>query len=452
MTGVQTCALPISEAIAGFNEGCELVLTHTHAGVDILRRRLKSMGVPTSAFHIETIAGFALRYAASFPSSSGLGVVNPSGDQWNETYGAATQLLRNTPIKQVLSATYSGVYVDEYQDCTIQQHELVMELAELLPCRILGDPLQGIFDFGNNELVDWQRDIDPFFEPLPDLEIPWRWERHNRALGAWLLEVRESLLSGEGVDFRGAPVKWWKLPAKNAAIEQVKACYSVKAKPGETIVAIQNLPYQCHLTASRLRGRYSCVEPIDCADLLNGAENIQSVIGGARVQALLHFASKCFTAVEPGLRKSTLALIEGKLQAGRRYKNQEQLDALREVLENESLTPVLVALDSLKKFPDAVLYRRELFFEMKKTLREYLQCEHQSLKDAAWHVRNITSRTGRHVAGHTMGRTLLVKGLEFDHAIILGSDELSLRNLYVAMTRGAKSLTILSKEPFWAPV
>jgi hypothetical protein len=28
-------------------------------------------------------------------------------------------------------------------------------LAELLPCRILGDPLQGIFGFNEDPLVDW---------------------------------------------------------------------------------------------------------------------------------------------------------------------------------------------------------------------------------------------------------------------------------------------------------
>lgn len=43
-----------------------------------------------------------------------------------------------------------------------------------------------------------------------------------------------------------------------------------------------------------------------------------------------------------------------------------------------------------------------------------------------------------------MSRTLLIKGLEFDHALVLSADELDARNLYVALTRGSRSLTVLT--------
>ena len=39
--------------------------------------------------------------------------------------------------------------------------------------------------------------------------------------------------------------------------------------------------------------------------------------------------------------------------------------------------------------------------------------------------------------------TLMVKGREYDHAVILDADSLNARDFYVAMTRGAKSLTII---------
>jgi len=42
-----------------------------------------------------------------------------------------------------------------------------------------------------------------------------------------------------------------------------------------------------------------------------------------------------------------------------------------------------------------------------------------------------------------IGTTLLVKGLEYDHAVILDADVLDAKHLYVAMTRGSKSLTII---------
>jgi hypothetical protein len=46
-----------------------------------------------------------------------------------------------------------------------------------------------------------------------------------------------------------------------------------------------------------------------------------------------------------------------------------------------------------------------------------------------------------------VGTTLLVKGLEFDHAVVLDADALDAKNLYVALTRGARSLTVVSRGP-----
>jgi DNA helicase-2/ATP-dependent DNA helicase PcrA len=43
-----------------------------------------------------------------------------------------------------------------------------------------------------------------------------------------------------------------------------------------------------------------------------------------------------------------------------------------------------------------------------------------------------------------IGTTLLVKGLEYDHAIILEADSMTPKELYVALTRGAKSITIVT--------
>jgi DNA helicase-2/ATP-dependent DNA helicase PcrA len=59
-------------------------------------------------------------------------------------------------------------------------------------------------------------------------------------------------------------------------------------------------------------------------------------------------------------------------------------------------------------------------------------------------VRDRGRQTGRRVEYRTVSRTLLVKGLEFDHAIVLNADAHNRSNLYVALTRGSRSLTVLS--------
>jgi len=50
-----------------------------------------------------------------------------------------------------------------------------------------------------------------------------------------------------------------------------------------------------------------------------------------------------------------------------------------------------------------------------------------------------------------IGTTLLVKGLEFDHAVILDAGSLNAKDLYVAMTRGTKSLTIIGGGRYVPP-
>lgn len=39
------------------NEGCHLVLTHTHAGIASIKEKLKKENIPSKSFHVETIQG-----------------------------------------------------------------------------------------------------------------------------------------------------------------------------------------------------------------------------------------------------------------------------------------------------------------------------------------------------------------------------------------------------------
>ena len=51
-----------------------------------------------------------------------------------------------------------------------------------------------------------------------------------------------------------------------------------------------------------------------------------------------------------------------------------------------------------------------------------------------------------------MRSSALPADLEFDHAIVLDAASLSRKELYVAVTRGAKSLTIISSAPILNPL
>ena len=66
------------------------------------------------------------------------------------------------------------------------------------------------------------------------------------------------------------------------------------------------------------------------------------------------------------------------------------------------------------------------------------------------HLNKITSQNshiGRKEYSRTISRPFLIKGLEFENAVILDADCFSAKQLYVALTRGSRSLVILSNEP-----
>lgn len=155
----------IARAVA-MEDGRSLVLTHTHAGVKALRDRLKRLRIDRDRARVETIAGWCLRYARAYPGGAGSACPEPTGAEWNDIYRGALQLLKGVrAVRRVIEASYSGVFVDEYQDCTEVQHQLVSAVADIIPCRVLGDPLQGIFGFAGGNL-SWASDVEAVFPSL----------------------------------------------------------------------------------------------------------------------------------------------------------------------------------------------------------------------------------------------------------------------------------------------
>ena len=171
----------IVRSVERYCTGRQLILTHTHAGVDALRQRFLQRQVPGSRYHIDTIAGWSWGWVRRYPANAGY-TGSRHVAQWNAVYPAMVRLLGRDFVRQGVLNSYSGVIVDEYQDCTVPMHELIVALGELLPCRILGDDLQGIFDFA--PLVSWSDVQSAFRTDLGTLETPHRWiNAGNERLG-----------------------------------------------------------------------------------------------------------------------------------------------------------------------------------------------------------------------------------------------------------------------------
>jgi len=435
----------------GFCPSKQLVLTHTHAGVDEIRARLRKISVPSLRYQVETIHSFALRYAAAYPKMSSVRTITPRDhEDYTDIIESAQKLMKTSLLRQVLGLSYGGVFVDEYQDCTIDQHELILTIADVLPCRIVGDPLQGIFGFGGNQIVDWNQHVYSSFARLPDLTEPWRWKETSPRLGRWLTEiVRPALERGEPLPLHQALqagiCAWTQdVSGLHGPARRIKVLLEALNRGQTTFVICrpeqENLP---HELASKTRNRYRSIEPITSDRLCALAENIEGRTGLDRLHAVHDFVHECLTA-QQDFNEVLKAIERG---ATVRAPNRRTLRALAdEVVTDESLAPVAGLLGFLEKNGNPPFRRDQLWHEMRRALAEVTSGGAPTLVEATHLVRNRGAVMGRRIPKRCISRTLLLKGLQCEHAIVVDADSLDTKNLYVAMTRASTYLHILSKE------
>jgi DNA helicase-2/ATP-dependent DNA helicase PcrA len=438
-------------------EGRRLILTHTHAGVDALRARLKTHKVPSDKFRIDTIAGWCLRYAASFPKRSGLTCVNPRSDkEWNAVYEAiyeaAAKLIQSEAVKRVLVSSYSGVFVDEYQDCSDLQHRVIKAIANHLPVCVFGDPLQAIFDFKGQTSVDWDADVFPVFSKAGEMSTPWRWTNTGNAeLANWLTGVRLTLEQGGNIDLKGRPacVRWESLlsDSKGRQAKIVGTCKSVigRAKDSRVIVIGDpaNINARAGIAKQLAAVGFSNIEPLVSNELYGFAKKIETTKGFTRLESTINFIRACMTGVE----KTNFLRAVKSHQGGKKLGAAKFGDLIKtgiSVAESNSEEAVLELMQGFYRRTATRLFRKELFFLMCSALRIKSTRRYGVLTDVIWEVQNRHSHSGRSIGKRSIGSTLLVKGLEFDHAVIIHTDNMSRKHWYVALTRATTGVTIIS--------
>ena len=430
-----------------------MILTHTNAGVVALRGRLDRLSVPPKAYRLVTIDGWAMRLISMFPHRSGhdpalLNLVHPATDYPNIRVAAA-KLLEAGHINDVLRASYDRLIVDEYQDCSVRQHALVAYAAQTLPTVVLGDPLQAIFGFGADNLADWD-EVTEYFPVVSQLNTPWRWINAGaEPLGRWLLEVREKLLRGEAIDLRQAPagVTWVELDGSD---DHAKRLAAARARaPGRDpcvlIIGDSTNPASQRQFASQTPGAVT-VEAVDLRDLVAFARRFDLDAPDALDQ-LARFAESVMANVGASDFVGRVRAIGGR-QA------EPVGDAERIALDFVRRPNYLGAVDVLVEIGKLAGVRTHRPAVLRACVRAFQLCngtEGLSLHDAAIRMREQNRLVGRPLPRRAVGSTLLLKGLEGDLAVILNADGLDSRNLYVAMTRGSKGLTVCSSSPILKP-
>ncbi|MSW21464.1 MAG: AAA family ATPase, partial [Actinobacteria bacterium] len=369
-----------------------LLLTHTNAGVSALRKRLQRANVPPSAFRLSTIDGWALKLCGTFPErsevpSAALGLTEPSV-HYPIIRECAARLVSRGHIADCLTKSYSNLFVDEYQDCTVRQHELVKQLAALLPTLVVGDQMQAIFGFNvDDPLIAWDV-VQTSFPVVNELRKPWRWINAGAEdLGEWLIKVRGTLERKEPVNLRDAPqsVKWIEL--NGGPDDQVKMISAARwtghgSKHGVMVIGDSRSPESRHSLASGVRGA-EVIEPVELKQMVQFFQELDLRHGDA-IHRLFTFAEKMITGVGRGQLTKRLDTL--RRARSRKPPSDVELAALNFELNRTPLAAAEIFM-ALEADPSMRVYRPTVLHGCIRTLLTSNSSPTLDLRESAIQIR-----------------------------------------------------------------
>ncbi len=440
----KTHLLAASAAVAAAAGERSLILTHTNAGVDAIRRRLRDFGVPSSLARVDTITSWAFALVGSYSVIAEVSVTEIPDWSLSDNYLAgAARVARADAIIDVLKLSFDYLLVDEYQDCTLVLHEFVLALTAAIPRTVLfGDRLQAIFTFAG-PMATWDEHVLPGFPAHQLVVEPRRWQGHNPELGQWLLDIRPQLTDGQAFDFTDHHVSGLQFVHGSAptAINTVAHSYR---DFGETVVLLDKWPDDVARHASRLGGIYSVMEDISGNFMRAQLQALPAEGDYLLAHWFARFAKECTVG---------LAGIDAPILT-RLGRNESIAHYARPGIE-----PVVAALDTLRLEPTYIqllaaaraamqtrgprLYRWEAWNDTCAAIAMTADIGGSAIDNLA-RIRDRLRRAGRARHARIASRTLLVKGLEYDHVIIAELHKMrDPRNLYVALSRARKSVTVV---------
>lgn len=439
--------------------GTVLVITHTNAGVHAVAARLKRFGV-TTGVRVTTITSLAFRLARAYPV---LGerifpcVMVPNDSQ--SYVQAATRALAAVHLQAVLKASYTHVLVDEYQDCNIEHHAMVLKIKSAIGAvGVLGDPLQAIFGFAE-QLPDWEEVLSEFPAFLDVTPQPRRWVGHNEELGAWLLKVRSYLAAGRVLQLDNANypagVRFTDISGSYKGVTSA-ARFALSLPTAETVLIISAR----HIASGRkiagqLDGLYTVMEEVAGSFIDTWLTKLLHTEPDGYASWLFEFTKKCHARA--GILDPTpLGKCYGRNETGghllktsnKREPVRIAIEALDRVVTNPTLGELAVAMDVIPTAPGIKLHSHEAWYDAKSAVRGAAAQggDKSLLRTELAKARDTLRHAGRRERKRIVSRTLLVKGLEYDHVIIAdAANHTEVNDLYVALTRARKSIHILAR-------
>lgn len=429
-----------------------LLLTHTNAGVDALKKRLKKRNVDDRKFSISTIAGFCMRWCAAYPATSSTnGAKLGDEDFYPKCYAGAATIFSAYWARNVIKSTYSCVIVDEYQDCVTDQHNIFLNLSESVPVYVLGDPLQAIFGWAG-KLVSWK---DLGFEEVEVDTYPWRWHETNPELGQFLQKIRERLLpSLDGQQVRLLV----KSDLQNPSIKIISSDRGVDwkflngLKRYSRVLYITKWPSQQRSLCQMTRGIFQNDEPQSLNELFGIAKSLDKLNAEDQAIKIYEFLLTCANHVNEEIGSYRTHISNRDFNFGRIKKHTKFGELINNLLKNQTIDDIYNIFSWVKSTPAFNIYRIELFDELLRAL-SHAKNSGCSIEDAARQIRTEPKMQKRYSEFKFLSsRTVLSKGLEFECVVIdaskqvRDSDRYCATDFYVALTRATKAIYIITDD------
>ena len=430
----------------------QLILTHTHAGIASIKEKLKNRNIPTRKYHIETITGFAQRYVLAYYCENDIPAIErDTGSYYNFIIKKAKELFQLKSVKRTIMYSYQGLFVDEYQDCTKSQHEMLMVLSEILPTHILGDPMQGIFGF-SEPLVDLENDLKDF-EKVDELDTPWRWNNASKnSLGKDLKDIRNKLKAE-------LPISLNSYKSFETVLCNNNDWYKPRTNYRNTLedLLLENNLLLIHPISSSIEprikilqsfnNRLSLLESFDAKEFYKLSLMIDKWDNEGKSISLLvrDLSYKLF--IKKGLNNW---FNKNGLKRKSKEDDKKKIAEIQELIDRfkvkSSYSMFALIIKKINKLQGIKCYRKDLLFSLCKALN-IAETENKTVYEAMVSHKNVVRRVGREIHGKCIGTTLLTKGLEFDTVAILNANKFKdHKHFYVAITRACKRLIIFSEK------
>lgn len=458
-----------------------LLLTHTRAGVAAIKNRLAKYSIASNKYEIATIASFCMYWCKAYPKSARfhycLPYQYPGTHYYPNLYNSTSRLLNYPWMQHIIKIAYSQVIVDEYQDCTLSQHDLLIgTLGQILPMTILGDPLQGIFYFGQNK-SETPCDLYTISQSCEytSLTIPWRWKQTNPALGQWISNLRQELYkadhNGSGCNIIAPePTEYISYIPPQDIFEKLP---ELSDKENTIAFIARNEDIQLFFNR-RTGGRYGYHEKKDDTILTEKLKELDAQV--TNLSLLFDIFKIVFSNIDKHLSTMQEKIAQQNFDGWKRNNYPDLLQLFKDLAEissNESekknsyskIKEILIWVKTHKEFSC-------VRFGFYKQLTNILECaiiNDCSLEEA---YNSLYTFTEEILPNKVSTRTVLSKGLEFDAVIIDISGEMDrlashannesnrryyarkskgnlnywdVRNFYVAVSRAKKKIYFIGE-------